>query len=159
MSIASRAIIPSPQRMIEIEGFVEDVAAFVGVVPPSIIKGIIWQESKFDEFSYRYNYNNPADRSYGLMHLTMPLAQEINPDEVQTYVDLYEPILNIWIGSEYLKKLYQRYGNWPKAIAAYNAGSPRYVAAGVFINQNYVNIVLRVANILKTSVIKALKLK
>jgi soluble lytic murein transglycosylase-like protein len=150
--VASRAIIPSAQRMIELEGYIEDIAVSEGV-PPAIVKGMAWQESKFDELSYRYNYNNPADRSYGIMHLTLPTANEVYSKAAGysvtfTAQDLYEPILNIWLGARYLKTLYDKYANWNKAVAAYNAGSPRYTQAGMFLNQGYVNAVFKVANLL-----------
>lgn len=157
MAILKRAIMPSPKRMIEIEGYVEDIAR-VEEVPASIIKGIIWQESKFDELSYRFNQEKVADRSYGLMHLAVPTAREVSGNTKLQASDLYEPMYNIWIGCRYLGNLYKKYKNWSEVVSAYNAGHVSYVAAGIFSNQNYVNIVLRVANILKTSVIKALKL-
>jgi soluble lytic murein transglycosylase-like protein len=150
--VSLRAIIPSAQRMIELEGYIEDIAASEGV-PPAIVKGVAWQESKFDELSYRYNYSNPADRSYGLMHLTIPTASEIYskaigyPVTIQAQ-SLYEPIFNIWLGTRYLKTLYDKYRNWDEAVAAYNAGVPRYTQAGMFLNQGYVNAVFKVANLL-----------
>lgn len=149
--VASRAIIPSAQKMIELEGYIEDIVASEGM-PPAIIKGMVWQESKFDEFSYHYNYDRPADRSYGLMHLTLPTANETwtkaGGTGTVTSNSLYDPIFNIWLGTLYLKSLYNKYRNWNKAVAAYNAGAPRYTPAGGFINQGYVNAVFKVANML-----------
>lgn len=157
MAILKRATMPSPQRMVEIEGYVEDIARVEGV-PASIVKGVIWQESKFDELSHRFNQEKVADRSYGLMHLAVPTAREVSGNAKLQASDLYEPMYNIWIGCRYLSNLYKKYKDWSKAVSAYNYGHVEYVAAGIFANQNYVNIVLRVANILKTSVIKAFKL-
>gem|GEM_PF-3817085 len=148
---------PSPQRMVEIEGYVEDIAR-VERVPAPIIKGIIWQESKFDELSYRFDQEKVTDRSYGLMHLTVPTAREVSGYPNLQHPDLYEPMYNIWLGCRYLKVLYNKYKDWSRAISAYNYGHVKYIATGIFANQNYVNVVLKVANILKTSVIKALRL-
>lgn len=142
---------PSPAQMIILEGYVEDICR-VMKVPESIVKGVIWQESKYDMYSYRWNENNSQDRSFGLMHLTLPTASEIAEVQLKQE-DLYEPIFNIYLGTQYLLNLYQKYGDWTKAVAAYNAGSPRYTQAGMFINQYYVNVVFRAAEILKDSVI------
>jgi len=156
VGVRSRAIMPPSAQMIIIEGYVEDICRIMGV-PESIVKGVIWQESKYDIYSYRWNDDNPNDRSFGLMHLTMPTANEIAGVQLKQE-DLYEPIFNIYLGTQYLLNLYQRYKDWSKAVAAYNAGSPRYTQAGMFINQSYVNIVFKAAQILKDSVINYAKL-
>jgi soluble lytic murein transglycosylase-like protein len=157
MSVKSRAIMPPPDEMAKIEGWIEDIANMVGV-PSPIIKGIVWEESKYDINSFRYNYNNVYDRSYGLMHLSIQTAQYIaNIVAPNTYTitasSLYDPYMNLWLGCEYLKMLYNKYGDWNMAISAYNAGSPRYTSAGNFINQAYVNNVVKVSQILRNHVV------
>lgn len=42
-------------------------------------------------------------------------------------------------GCRYLARLYDRYGNWHDAIAAYNAGSARKLPDGTYPNQRYVD--------------------
>jgi len=47
--------------------------------------------------------------------------------------DRFDPRQNRWLGRAYLARLYQRYGNWPDAIAAYNWGPgsvDQWIAAG-----------------------------
>lgn len=158
VGVKSKKVMPDPKTMVIIEGYIEDICASEGV-PPSIVKGVVWLESNFDITAYRYNYLNPADRSYGLMQLTLPTAQEIwGTSSKVAESNLYDPIFNIWLGTRYLKTQYSKYGSWEKAVAAYNAGAPRYTQAGMFINQSYVNIVFKAAQILKDSVIAFSKL-
>jgi len=100
-------------------------------VPYQVVVGVIQQESKFDPNSYRWNEENPADRSFGLMHLTVPTAQEVANKiwGVGTVaIDqnfLYNPRNNVQLGTYYLKQQYNKYGqNWTNAVSAYNAGKP-----------------------------------
>jgi soluble lytic murein transglycosylase-like protein len=100
-------------------------------VPRDIVLGVIEQESKYDPQSYRWNEEKPADRSFGLMHLTIPTAQEM-ADKIyglgKVVVNdqyLYVPENNLRLGIYYLREQYEKYGqDWPNAISAYNAGRP-----------------------------------
>ena len=64
------------------------------------------------------------------MHLTIPTAQNV-ADKIfgksKVKIDknyLYNPTNNIRLGVSYLKEQFTRWGSWPKAISAYNAGRP-----------------------------------
>jgi soluble lytic murein transglycosylase-like protein len=56
--------------------------------------------------------------------------------------DPYDPEQNIRGGMQYLKQQYDRFGSWPLALAAYNAGPERVARAGgipgIAETQNYV---------------------
>jgi len=99
-------------------------------VPRDIVLGVIEQESRYDAQSYRWNEDNAADRSFGLMHLTIPTAQEMANQLYGTgkvTVDipyLYVAENNLRLGTYYLKKQFDKYGTWDRAISAYNAGRP-----------------------------------
>ncbi|KKR03919.1 MAG: Transglycosylase, partial [Parcubacteria group bacterium GW2011_GWF2_39_13b] len=41
-----------------------------------------------------------------------------------------DPEQNIWGGVKYLSKLYEQFGNWPDALAGYNAGPNRVIKYG-----------------------------
>jgi soluble lytic murein transglycosylase len=87
---------------------------------PYLVLALIRQESLFDTRA-----RSPA-AAYGLMQLISPTAARVakqlgrpppSPEQ------LFEPEINVTLGTEYLKDLLQRYSNnWFKAIAAYNAG-------------------------------------
>jgi soluble lytic murein transglycosylase len=85
-----------------------------------LVLALIRQESLFNARA-----RSPA-AAFGLMQLILPTAARVakqiglpapNPEI------LYEPELNLTLGTQYLKDLLDRYSNnWFKAIAAYNAG-------------------------------------
>ena len=74
------------------------------------------------------NFNENAKSSQGamgLMQLLYPTAEEIAPRagiEV-TEKNIYDPDININLGTKLLSILIQKYGNNELALAAYNAGS------------------------------------
>ncbi len=90
-------------------------------VPEALIYAVIRAESEFD----------PEAKSHagaiGLMQL-MPdtldwLARLLNESEPTG--DIKDPETNIKYGTFYLKHLYDRFGSWETALAAYNAGHGR----------------------------------
>lgn len=90
-------------------------------VPEALVYAVIRTESNFD----------PEARSsvgaIGLMQL-MPdtldwLARPL--DEEAPTGEITDPETNIKYGTYYLRHLYDRFGNWDTAIAAYNAGHGR----------------------------------
>jgi soluble lytic murein transglycosylase len=88
---------------------------------PSIIYGLIRQESAFDEVA-----ESPAGAK-GLMQLMPKTAQQIAQelkDKWNNEASLFNPALNIKYGSYYYKKLLQQFnGEYLLAAAAYNAGA------------------------------------
>lgn len=93
-------------------------------LPAHAIYAVMRSESLFDP-----DARSPA-RAHGLMQLRLPTARGqarqvgIAPPDRGT---LHEPAVNIALGAGYLAELLARYGSWPLALAAYNAG-PRAVA-------------------------------
>lgn len=90
---------------------------------PYFVAGLIRQESEF----------NPSVRShanaYGLMQLVPPtgkqLARQIGIKMMSTAM-LFQPGLNIKLGTEYLRGQLNRWnGDWYQTLAAYNAGPTR----------------------------------
>ena len=80
--------------------------------------------------------------SWGLMQVMGAVARE------DGYTDpfltgLCDPLEGATRGTRHFAGLMGRYGKAESAIAAYNAGSPRYLPGGrVFVNQGYVDKVL-----------------
>ncbi len=87
---------------------------------PHLVLALIRQESLFDAQA-----RSPAS-ALGLMQLlpstAARIAKQIGLPPPSNH-QLFEPELNLTLGTQYLKDLLQRYANsWFKAIAAYNAG-------------------------------------
>jgi len=76
------------------------------------------------ESSYRQNAVSNMN-AYGLMQVRMSTAQELDPT-IETFWQLYSPERNIRLGSEYFRKLLDRYnGDYRMAALAYNRGPTR----------------------------------
>lgn len=59
-------------------------------------------------------------RSFGLVHIMLPVAREYG---YQGDSDgLMDPATNVRFGLRYLRAMFNRFGDWPTAYAAYNAG-------------------------------------
>jgi soluble lytic murein transglycosylase len=87
---------------------------------PYLVLALIRQESLFNARA-----RSPA-AALGLMQLIAPTAARVAKQiglPVPKQDALFEPELNITLGTQYLKDLLERYSNnWFKAVAAYNAG-------------------------------------
>ena len=88
---------------------------------PVFVSSVIHAESKFRK--YAISHKNAS----GLMQLTEPtanwLAEELKIENYD-YSRIFEPEINIKLGTYYLRKLLDRYeGNTVLALSAYNAGS------------------------------------
>ncbi len=90
------------------------------------VAGLIRQESVF----------NPSARSsanaYGLMQLLLPTAQQTarkfgSASPVRSAADLFNPALNIELGTAYMREQLDRYGRIEFMAVAYNAGPGRVV--------------------------------
>jgi soluble lytic murein transglycosylase len=90
-----------------------------GALDPYLVLALTRQESLF----------NPQARSVsdarGLMQLMPATADRVGPSAgvEQASLQLYDPSLNVRVGTAYLKDLFEMFGGDPfKAVAAYNAG-------------------------------------
>ncbi len=90
---------------------------------PELVLGLIKQESLYDARAKSW-----AD-AYGLMQIIPPTARElarIAGVRLKSNEQLYDPELNIHLGSLYLKQLNRRFdGQKERILAAYNAGPHR----------------------------------
>jgi len=109
-------------------------------VPREIFAAMVMTESNF----------NTAARSHvgaiGLTQLMPATAREIG-------VDPHDPHQNLEGGARYLKEQYDRFGDWPLALAAYNSGPTRVARLGriphITETQNYVQKVLIRADVMR----------
>ena len=98
--------------------YVEIYAQKYGV-PESLVFAVIHTESSFDSGAVS------SAGAVGLMQMTPDtfawLTDEILFEHLENGM-LYDPETNIRYGTYCLSYLYDRYGNWETAIAAYNGG-------------------------------------
>jgi hypothetical protein len=93
-----------------------DAAADAAGVPRSIFHSLINTESGWNAYAY-------SDKgAIGLTQLMPATAATLG-------VFPWNPIENLKGGAAYLKQMFQKFGNWGDALAAYNAG-PGNIAAG-----------------------------
>ena len=88
-------------------------------VPPNILYAIIKTESGFDASAVS------EDDAVGLMQLVPNTFRWLSDDVLHEYLDdgmRYDPETNVRYGTYYLSFLYDRYGDWELALAAYNGG-------------------------------------
>ena len=88
-------------------------------VPEELIWAVIKTESGFDSSAVS------SAGAVGLMQLTESTFNEISTQRLKEGLAAgmrYDPDTNIRYGTYYLSYLYQRYGNWDAALAAYNGG-------------------------------------
>lgn len=131
-------------------------------IDPKLMASIIWMESGGDNWASRYEPNwhwflnvdewakktkvtSETERmhqatSWGLMQVMGTVAREMGWND--HLPKLCSKQVNLEIGCQKFKSLVDRFGTTEKAIAAYNAGSPKMTATG-FKNQGYVDGVLQ----------------
>jgi soluble lytic murein transglycosylase-like protein len=78
-------------------------------VPVSVLDAVMRQES-----GYRADARSPVG-AIGLMQLMPETAAGLG-------VNPHDPAQNVLGGAKYLKQMYDMFGNWDSALAAYNAG-------------------------------------
>jgi soluble lytic murein transglycosylase len=92
---------------------------------PHQVAGLIRQESVFDPRA------RSSAKAYGLMQLLVPtgasVARKYGIDRDVTEQSLYEPRLNIQLGTGYMRDQFDKYGRIEYVAAAYNAGPGRVV--------------------------------
>lgn len=91
-------------------------------VPLPMVLAVIRTESDF-----RANAVSSAG-AMGLMQLMPETFSYLRDEKLEESLDdsaILDPAVNIRYGTYYLAYLYERFGNWRTALAAYNAGESR----------------------------------
>jgi soluble lytic murein transglycosylase len=89
---------------------------------PAIVASLIWQESSFNPRAI-----SPVG-ARGLMQLMPPVGRTIARSKgIQDYADssLYDPAINIRLGTAHLSGLFRKTSSVERVLAAYNAGESR----------------------------------
>lgn len=100
----------------ELQSYAREAARQYGI-PEDLYLRLLRKESGF-----RVDRKSKAG-AYGPAQLTALTAEHLG-------VNRYDPIENVRGGAQYLSELYERFGTWPLALAAYNAGPTRVRKAG-----------------------------
>lgn len=123
-----------------------------------LVAAICFQESRFDplaerhepKFQSTYIDSNPKysrlpeptrrqlATSLGIMQVMGVVATEFGLP-VSALGSLCDPVIGLDYGCRKLRSLIKKHKTIEEAIAAYNAGSPRRMADGTFVNQTYVD--------------------
>lgn len=141
-------------------------ASQVNGVSENLIYSIIMTESGGDPCAIRYESNfkyllspdlyaknNQITKdtetmlqmcSLGIMQVMGGVARELGFK--QNLLMLVDPLIGAQMGAKKLKVLSQKYNTIDDVIAAYNAGSPRRLETGRYVNQDYVNKVREFLN-------------
>ena len=115
MTLVEKYIYQKPDEYVE---YVEIYSAEFGV-PEDLVWSVIKTESGFDSSAVS------SKGAVGLMQLMPSTFEWLTDDILREYFGigmLYDPETNIKYGTYYLSRLYNRFGDWDTAIAAYNGG-------------------------------------
>ena len=115
MTLVEKYIYQKPDEYVE---YVEIYSAVFGV-PEDLVWSVIKTESGFDSSAVS------SKGAVGLMQLMPSTFEWLTDDILREYLGigmLYDPETNIKYGTYYLSRLYNRFGDWDTAIAAYNGG-------------------------------------
>lgn len=105
------------ERIAELQPWVEQIAA-KNEIDPDLLNGVIWVESRFQPRAH-----SPAG-ARGLMQLMPGTAAELARELGRPVARVYDPELNIEMGTRYLLHMLDRFdGDETLALAAYNAGA------------------------------------
>ncbi len=122
------------------DSLINQVASRHGV-DPFLVKAVVAAESSFDPRAYRAE-PQINDASWGLMQTLYATARDMGYQGAPE--GLFDPATSIEYGTRYLKRQLIRYsGDTPRAVAAYNSGTAYTRADGSFVNQAYVDRVMR----------------
>jgi soluble lytic murein transglycosylase len=115
----------SPLRFRQYDGMIRSIATSQQV-EPTLVKALIWRESRFDP----KKYGSAGER--GLMQVSEKAANEwARENKVDNFqVDaLFDPKTNLEAGCWYLRRALEHWANQPDplpfALAEYNAGASR----------------------------------
>ena len=128
-----------------------------GHISVACVKAFCMAESSCNPWAYRYEpfYKylvgnkltmTATERagqmsSWGLMQVMGGVAREYGFSG--SFPQLCDPVIALRYGMMHLAHFYKQHGNWPDAIASYNAGSPRRDDGGKYVNQPYVDNILK----------------
>lgn len=137
-----------------------EIISFQYKLPANLVRAICQCESACNPWAFRYEPQyrwlvgdkltmTNTERfgqmcSWGLMQVMGAVARGYGYEG--PFPQLCEPDISLNFGCQHLAKFYLQHQNWPDTIASYNAGSPRKLSDGNYVNQKYVTKVQTVWN-------------
>lgn len=116
-------------------------------VEPALVLAVMHTESGY------YNFARSSVGALGLMQIMPATAEMLAREAGIPWTGpemLFEPALNLRLGTRYLALLHARYGDWTRALAAYNWGPAaidRRLAGGEGLPEQYTDrVYARLAN-------------
>jgi soluble lytic murein transglycosylase-like protein len=98
-----------------------DAAALYRHVSPSLVRAIAMHESGMRPLAWHRNLDGSID--IGLMQINSRWLPILSRSGIEAQ-SLWDPCINVWVGSWILEKNIVRFGPTWKAVGAYNAASP-----------------------------------
>lgn len=107
-------------------------ASWMYDIPPGVLRTMADIESAFRPEIISGSVKGAAGE-IGIMQITPRWHPNVNP---------YDPIESIWYAAEWLRDLYEQFGSWREAVAAYNWGPTNLanygLSAAPAVTQQYV---------------------
>lgn len=119
----AKGMTPEGENYDALVPFIKEASEKYGV-PENVIKAVVWKESNYHP-DIVYGKKVGASGDSGAMQLIPETAKAMGVK------DVFDPAQNIDGGTKYLRTLYDGFGDWGKALSAYNSG-----AAGKFLADN-----------------------
>jgi hypothetical protein len=143
-----------PQQLEPYRNDIMDASKATGV-PPSILAGQIWAESRGQLGQDTTNVNGKTDA--GVMQVnadTFAALKRDNPKELGN-ADVNNPRDNIMAGALYMRDQKEAFGDWGSALRAYNSGPDKVsqgnlADAGGIGDPKYVDNVMNFAKIIES---------
>ncbi|MGH2670475.1 MAG: transglycosylase SLT domain-containing protein, partial [bacterium] len=135
-SLAQQVVVAAIRNLTEAErrylSVIQREATAQGVEATLIMAHVV-RESSFNHLATHRDVD--GGMSYGLMQLRLETARELVRNPKLPPEVLFNPDLNVQLGTRYIAKQLARYGgSYPDAIAAYNAGTARRDSLGRYVN-------------------------
>lgn len=129
-----------------------DLHAHTFRLPVNLVKAVCQVESSFNPWAFKHEPHykwlvgekltmTVTERigqqcSWGLMQVMGGVAREMG--YTGYFPQLCDPDIGLSYGCRHFKKFFDRWDSYEDAIASYNAGSPRRIFSGEYLNQGYV---------------------
>jgi soluble lytic murein transglycosylase-like protein len=104
--------------------YFENISQLLGI-PMGLLAALCHVESNHNPNAVRASDGRDGKASYGICQIKYATAKEVKPNVKAS--ELFDPQTNIEVAGLYLKKKYDKYKSWDLALAAYNAGSVKYL--------------------------------
>lgn len=115
--------------------YFETISKMLGI-PFGLLAAMCHVESNHNPNAVRAADGRDGRASYGICQIKLATAKEVMPNVTPS--QLFDSYTNIEAAGLYLKKKYDKYKSWDLALAAYNAGSVKYLKGHKLANGSYV---------------------